>query len=181
VKARLRWDVWLNGSRINSVVKDGKVTLAGTIGNAISEDRAIDDAWVNGVTSVDCSGLKVDSQAHTVARQEFTDATKSDSEIKLAVQASLHLDPRVSAFSPDVTVEGGMVVFGGNVGNLKAKTSAAQDAINIVGVGVDNFLKVRPKGRPTDTQTGNELKAALYWDPMVDSSTITVAVINRVA
>jgi len=182
VKARLQWDIWMNGSVINSVVKDGKVTLTGTIGSAISEDRALDDAWVNGVTSVNYSGLKVDPQTHSVTHQEVTDATRPDSEIKLAVQASLHLDPRVSTFSPDVTVEGGMVVLGGNVGNLKAKTSAAQDALNIVGVeGVDNFLKVRPKGRPTDAEMGNELKAALFWDPMVDSSTITVAVINRVA
>ena len=182
VKARFQWDIWINGGQINPVVKDGKVTLTGTIGSAISEDRAVDDAWVNGVTSVDYSGLKIDPQAHSVAHQEFTDATRSDSEIKLAVQASLHLDPRVKAFSPDVTVEGGVVILGGNVGNLKAKTSAEQDAINIAGVeGVDNYLKVRPNGRPTDAQMENELKAALFWDPLVDSSTITVAVINRVA
>ena len=135
VKARLQWDVWMNGSLIQSAVKDGIVTLKGTIGSAISEDRAVDDAWVSGVTSVDRSGLKVDPKAHHVEHQAFTDATRSDSDIKLAVQASLHLDPRISAFTPDVTVEGGVVILGGNVGNLKAKTSAEQDAINVVGVG----------------------------------------------
>jgi len=182
VKARFQWDIWINGGQVNPVVTDGKVALTGTIGNALSEDRAVDDAWVNGVTSVDYSGLKIDPQAHNVARQDFSDATRSDSDIKLAVKASLHLDPRVSAFSPDITVEGGVVILGGNVGNLKAKTSAEQDAINIVGVtGVDNFLKVRPDGRPTDAQMEKELKAALFWDPLVDSSTITVAVINRTA
>jgi osmotically-inducible protein OsmY len=142
----------------------------------------LDDAWVNGVTSVDDSGLKIEPQSSSVAHQNFQDATRSDSEIKLAVQASLHLDPRVSAFSPDVTVEDGMVILGGNVGNLKAKTSAEQDAINITGVaGVDNYLKVRPNGRPTDAQMENELKAALFWDPLLVGSAITVAVINRTA
>ena len=73
-------------------------------------------------------------------------------------------------------------ILGGDVGNLKAKTSAEQDAINIVGViGVNNYLKVRPNGRPTDPAIETELKAALFWDPLVDSSTITVAVINRTA
>jgi osmotically-inducible protein OsmY len=182
VKARLQWDIWMNGGMINPAVADGKVTLTGTIGSAISKSRAFDDAWVNGVTSVDDSGLKIEPQAHNVAHQDFTDAAKSDGEIKLAIQAALHLDPRVSAFSPDVTVEGGMVILGGNVGNLKAKTSAAQDAINIVGVeGVDNYLKVRSDGRATDAQMENELKAALFWDPMLDSSTITAAVVNRTA
>jgi osmotically-inducible protein OsmY len=182
VMARLQWDIWLNGAQINSAAVGGKVTLTGTIGSAISKSRAFDDAWVNGVTSVDDSGLKIEPQAHDVAHQEVIDAARSDGEIKLAVQASLHLDPRVSAFSPDVTVEGGEVILGGDVGNLKAKTSAEQDAINIVGViGVNNYLKVRPNGRPTDTQMATELKAALFWDPLVDSSTITVAVINRVA
>ena len=148
VKARLQWDIWINGGLINPVVKDGKVTLTGTIGSAISKSRAFDDAWVNGVTSVDDSGLKIEPQARNGAHRKFKDAIRSDSEIKQAVQAALRLDPRVSAFSPDVTVEDGVVILGGNVGNLKAKTSAEQDAKNIVGVWrVDNFLKVRPKGR----------------------------------
>ena len=182
VKTRLQWDIWINGSPVTSSVKNGKVTLTGTIGSAISQSRALDDAWVNGVTSVDDSGLKIEPQSSSVAHQNFKDATRSDSEIKLAVEASLHLDPRVSAFSPDVTVEDGMVILGGNVGNLKAKTAAEQDAINITGVaGVDNYLKVRPNGRPTDAQMENELKAALFWDPLLVSSAITVAVINRTA
>jgi osmotically-inducible protein OsmY len=88
------------------------------------------------VTSVDDSGLKIEPHGPTqCAHQESPNTPiRSDSEIKQAVQAALRLDPRVSAFSPDVTVEGGEVILGGNVGNLKAKTSAEQDAKNIVGV-----------------------------------------------
>ena len=147
VKSRLQWDIWINGGLVNPVVKDGKVTLTGTIGSVISKWRAFDDAWVNGVTSVDDSGLKIEPTAGNGAQRKFEDAISSDSEIKQAVQAALRLDPRVSAFSPDVTVEDGGVILGGNVGNLKAKTSAAQDAKNIMGVWrVDNLLKVRLNG-----------------------------------
>jgi len=182
IKARLQWDIWINGAAIDPVVKDGSVTLTGTVGSAISQDRALDDAWVYGVTAMDDTGLKVDPNPGEVARRKFENASRSDSEIKLAVQAALHLDPRVTAFSPDVNVEGGAVILGGNVGNLKAKTAAAQDAKNIVGVLlVQNYLKVRPKS-PTDaTEAAKQLKAALFWDPLLDSSTIDVAVINRVA
>ena len=182
VKSRLQWDIWINGGLVNPVVKDGKVTLTGTIGSVISKWRAFEDAWVNGVTSVDDSGLKIQPGAGNGARRKFKDAVSSDSEIKQAVQAALRLDPRVSAFSPEVTVEDGGVILGGTVGNLKAKTSAAQDAKNIVGVWrVDNLLKVRLTGRTTDAETEKQLKAALSWDPLLDSSTIDVAVNNRTA
>ena len=182
VKSRLQWDIWINGGLINPVVKDGKVTLTGTIGSVISKRRAFDDAWINGVTSVDDSGLKIEPAAGNGARRKFKDAVSSDSEIKQAVQAALSLDPRVSAYSPDVTVEGGVVILGGSVGNLKAKSAAAQDAKDVVGVSlVDNFLKVRPQQRPTDKEMETQLKAALLWDPLLESSTIDVGVINRVA
>lgn len=182
VKARLQWDIWINGDLVNPVAKDGKVTLTGTIGSAISKGRAFDDAWGNGVMSVDDRGLKIEPLARKGAQRELKYALSSDREIKQAVQAALRLDPRVSAFSPDVTVEGGGVILGGIVGNLKAKTSAEQDAKNIVGVWrVDNLLKVRPKGRRTDAAMEQQLKTALSWDPLLDSSTIEVAVINRTA
>ena len=182
IKSRLQWDIWINGGLVNPVVKDGKVTLTGTIGSAISKWRAFDDAWVIGVTSVDDSALKIEPLARKGAQREFKDVISSDSEIKKAVQAALRLDPRVSAFSPDVIVEGGVVILGGTVGNLKAKTSAAQDAKNIMGVWrVDNLLKVRLNGRTTAAETEKQLKAALSWDPLLDSSTIDVAVINRTA
>jgi len=182
ITTALQWDIWINGEHVTPVVKDGNVTLTGTCGGAISKSRAFDDAWVYGVTSVDDSAVKIEPRASNGARQEREFPFRSDSDIKKAVQAALHLDPRVSSFSPDVTVDDGGVILGGNVGSLKAKTSAEQDANNIVGVWrVDNLLNVRPKARPTDAEIGKQLKAALAWDPFVDSDTITVAVSNRIA
>jgi osmotically-inducible protein OsmY len=182
VKARLQWDVWVNGGLIKPVVKDGKVTLTGTIGSAISKSRVFDDAWVNGVTSVDDSGLKIEPWTHNGANQKFKNTSNSDGEIQKAVQSALRADPRVSAFSPDVTVADGVVTLRGTVGNLKAETSAQQDAKNIVGVQqVENHLKVRNKAAIVAADTEKQLKTALSWDPWLDSSTIDVAVINHVA
>jgi osmotically-inducible protein OsmY len=182
ITARLQWDIWINGELIKPTVEDGKVTLTGTIGSAISKSRALDDAWVGGVTSVDDSGLKVEPRASTGPHQEHEYADRSDSQIKQAVESALLLDPRVSASPPNVMVEGGGVILSGNVGNLKAKTSAAQDAKNVVGVlRVDNLLNVRPSERPTDADMEKQLNAALAWDPLVDSTEITVAVTHRIA
>jgi osmotically-inducible protein OsmY len=182
VKARLQWDIWVNGDMTNVDVKDGRVTLTGVVGSAIAKSRASDDAWVNGVLSVDDSGLKVEPWAHNDAHRRLKYATRSDSDIKQAVQAAFRLDPRVAGFSLDVDVGGGVVVLGGNVGNLKAKTAAEQDVENIVGVtGLDSLLKVRPSGQSTDAEMKEQLKTVVFWDPLLDSSTISVTVINRVA
>ena len=69
VESRLRWDIWINGDLVSATVKDGKVTLTGTVGSAISKSRASDDAWLNGVTGVDASGLTVEPWAHQDVRR----------------------------------------------------------------------------------------------------------------
>jgi len=182
VRSRLQWDIWINGDMINVDVSSGRVTLTGILGSAIAKSRASDDGWVNGVVSVDGSGLKVDYWAHEDTRRKLKYAIRPDSDVKQAVQAALRLDPRVARFSPEVTVEGGEVVLGGSVGNLKAKTSAEQDAKNTVGVsGVDSLLKVRPNGPSTDAEMREQLKAVVLWDSLLDGSTMSVDVINRVA
>jgi len=184
LKAVLQWgDIWINGDLITPVVKDGQVTLTGTIGSAISKSRAYDDAWVNGVTSVDDSGLKVDPGVRNGACENHKTSARSDADIQQSVQAALRSDPRVSAFSPDVTVVDGTVNLHGTVGNLKAETSAEQDAKHVVGVHkVESNLKVRSSETTVAADTQNQLKAALAWDPWLDDSpTIDVAVINRVA
>ena len=130
VRTRLQWDIWINGELIGSSAKDGKVTLTGTVGSALSKSRAFDDAWVNGVMSVDDTGVKVEPSLRDSGQRQLKYATRSDNEIKQAVQAALGFDPRVVAFSPDVNVESGIAILGGTVGNLKAKASAEQDVRN---------------------------------------------------
>ena len=182
INARLRWDIWINGELINSAVKDGKVTLTGTVGSALSKSRAFEDAWVNGVTSVDDGSMKVEPSVRDGDQRQLKYAMRSDAEIKQAVKAALSLDPRVSSFSPDVNVESGIVILGGTVGNLKAKASAEQDVRNTAGVlGIENLLKVRPNSQSTDTEMKEQMKAVLLWDPVLDSSTINVAVVDHVA
>jgi osmotically-inducible protein OsmY len=75
-----------------------------------------------------------------------------------------------------------VVILGGEVENLKAKSAAEQDAKNTVSVWqVDNHLKVRSKESIVAADMEKQLKSALSWDPWLDSSTIDVAVINHIA
>jgi osmotically-inducible protein OsmY len=182
VKAELQWDIWVNGDLINSSVKDGKVTLSGATGSAVAEMRAVDDAWVNGVSAVDDSGLKVEPWANDEMRRKNPLVIKSDSEIQQAIEASLHRDPRVSSFAPNVRVEDGVVILSGAIGNLKARAAAQRDARDTVGVwSVDNLLKVRPNHTAPAAELEADLKAALQWDPLLTDTKIEAAVIGRVA
>ena len=182
VRLLLQWDIWINGDQVRADVQNGKVTLTGTIGSALAKSRAFDDGWVNGVTAVDNSGIVVEPGTSAEARKKLKYVVKSDTEVKQAVEAAFRLDPRVSSFSPEVTVEGGVVRLGGTVGNLKARASAEQDAKNTVSVWrVDNFLKVRPKGRTSDAEMTQQLKASLVWDSLLGGTLIDATVRNRVA
>jgi len=46
---------------------------------------------------------------------------------------------------------------------------------------VDNYLKVRPKERPTDAEMEKQLKLTLRLDPLLTNCSIDAAVINRTA
>ena len=179
---RLQWDIWLNGDVVHPAVTSGKVVLTGAVGSAVARSRAFDEAWVNGVMSVDAIKLAVDPGRNDEARQEFKYVIKPDSELKQAVEMAFRLDPRVVAYSPTVTVEGGVAILGGVVGNLKAKTAAQRDAANIAGVWrVENLLQVRPAGPSSDSEMEKQLKTALFWNTLLDDVSVDVAVINRVA
>ena len=69
VKARLQWDIWINGDLINTTVKDGNVTLTGSAGSVLSRSRALEDAWLNGVMSVDASAVKIEPSPKTDAHR----------------------------------------------------------------------------------------------------------------
>jgi osmotically-inducible protein OsmY len=179
---RLQWDIWLNGDRLAVTMKDGAATLTGTVGTVREFWRAFEDAWVDGVTAVDISALKVDPAERDEGRRKMAFAIKSDGEIKKAVLATFHQDPRLKGSAPEVIVEDGEVFLRGSVGNMKAKSSAEQDARNTVGVGsIESLLKVKPKEHLSDPDIAAKLKSALFADPLLGDYSIVVAVVNHVA
>ena len=181
VKAVLKRDVWVDDILINSTVRDGKVTLTGTVGSAAEKTRAVSDAWITGVTSVDADGLQVEPWAKDTMKKSDKVAFKSDEAIKNAVRDALLYDPRVLSFNPTVAVSNGVVTLTGAVDNLKAKRAAEQDAKNTVGVWrVKNYLRVRVENPPTDDKLAQNVKDALIRDPYVDRFQIAVSALNGV-
>jgi osmotically-inducible protein OsmY len=183
VQATLDWDIWVHDYPIRAEVKDGQVTLSGTVGTVIQKFRANVDARVRGVESVQDSELKVDPAAPDKLQRRRKAAVPPAAGIREAVTAALRKDPRASRYGINVIVEDGVVILEGAVGYVKARTAAEQDAGDIVGVeSVDNELTVRPEmNLPNDADAQKALRAALKWDPTLDGARIEAAVVNHAA
>lgn len=178
IQKMLRWDALVDHALIDVKVKDGHVTLTGTVGSAAEKRHARGDAWVAGVESVDDSGLKVARWARDEDLRKDKYVVKSDDAIEEAVELAFLYDPRVYLFHVTADVEGGVATLRGQVDNLKAKRSAGQDARNTVGVTrVKNRIRVRPS-TPTDAELAENVRDALRRDPFVHTDEITVTAVD---
>jgi osmotically-inducible protein OsmY len=176
IERYLQNDVVVDASMIDVAVKDGTVSLTGTVGSVAERRRATQDAWVAGVRSVDGNGLEVEAWAADHNRRH-TPVMRTDAEIKKAVQDAFLYDPRVFSFNPDVTVNAGVVRLTGVVDNLKAKRAAERDARNTVGVRrVKNYLTVEPSTAVADAKLATAVTRSLNDDVLVDASGIDVQV-----
>ncbi|WP_285441917.1 BON domain-containing protein [Candidatus Jettenia sp. AMX1] len=186
IKGRLSSDVYIDDTLLDVVVKDGKVTLHGTVGSAAEKSRAFYDAWVSGVTAVDNSGLEVKWWMRDELRREVKYVDKSDEEIRKAVEDTFLYDPRVASINIHIEVKDGVVTLSGMVDDLHAKRVAEQDAKNTIGVRVvKNFLKVRPGKLPTnltamrDPAIVENVHDVLSRNPITDRLDITVESQNK--
>jgi osmotically-inducible protein OsmY len=178
----LQWDALIDSELIDVKVKDGKVTLTGTVGSSAEKRQAGWDCWVAGVKEVDDSGLKVRNWARDDERRHTDYVIKPDSEIRDAINDAELCDPRVKSFEVEPKVTDGVVTLRGTVDNLKAKHAAAENARDTVGVSrVINRLKVRPAAHRTDAQLERAVRRALARDPYVDRYDITVNVVDGTA
>lgn len=177
IENRLRWDVWVDDGLIDVAVHDGHVTLTGTVGSAAERRRAMSDAWVSGVRSVDVSGLEVEWWASDTELRRKKYAPRTDAEIERAVEDAALYDPRVASFNIEPDVQAGWITLRGTVDNLKAKRAAESVARNTVGViGVTNRLKVRPVEQRSDVVVADEIEDALLANPTTDAYEILVSV-----
>lgn len=179
IQQALRWDALVDDALIEVAVDDGRARLTGTVGSASEKSRAINKAWVNGVTAVDTSDLEVARWARDEDLRKGKYVIKPDDEIQRAIQAALVQDPRVDSTNVRVQVLAGIVTLRGAVANLQAKQAAAQDARHTVGViNVKNRLKVRPSEARSDEAIAEDIRNALERDPYLERYEIVIDVID---
>ncbi len=179
IEQRLEWDARLDDELVKVEVKDGEITLSGSVGSDYEKTLARGDAWVAGVKSVKDDDLLVTWWSRDEMQKKTAWKNLKDDGIRQAVVDAFVYDPRVMAFHPNVKVENGVVTLTGVVDNLKAKRASAQDAKNTVGVWrVKNYLKVRPVATRTSDEVKQDVEDAFARDPWVNRYDITTTVID---
>ncbi len=182
VRSRLRWDRFVDDGMVDVEVRNGEVTLSGTVGSAAEKTAARSDAWAIGVSKVDDSGLQVSFWARDPRLRKDKYVHTSDSAIRDAVKNALLYDPRVDDLHTSIDVVGGIVTLHGEAGSPRGKRAAAETARHTVGVvSVRNLLKVRPANTATDGELEDRLETALRRDAYVDRYGVTARVLDGVA
>jgi osmotically-inducible protein OsmY len=176
VRSRLQWDALVEHDPVEANVTDGRVVLSGSVGSAAEKSRAAVDAWVDGVSSIDATGIVVqwwDRHDSNLRRN----AMRSDIEIAAAIKQAAFYDPRVKSFNINPSVTNGIVTLTGTVETLNAKMAAEALARNTVGVvAVENQLVARPRESATDLILQGRLRDALTFDPLLEANEVFLTV-----
>ena len=181
IREMLDWDVLVDDSFLHVNVKNGNVTLDGTVGSAAEKSQVYSDAWVTGVSDVDDTKLDVKPWAHNNKLRKTETVKRSDESIEKTITDAMTYDPRVNAESIEANVNHGTIVLTGTVDNLYARRSAERDAWNTVGVSsVVNHIRVEIES-PTDDELVRRIQHMLSWDVYIGPFKVDVTVQNGIA
>jgi osmotically-inducible protein OsmY len=165
VIAELDWTPSLEGEEIGVAVKNGVVTLSGTVSSYVRKFEAERAAErVHGVKAV-AADLNV----------KLPDSwMRTDTEIAHAALDALKWDVRVPDDKITLHVEDGRIILQGEVEWQYERDAAGRAVRYLTGVkGVSNFLTVKPK-KASPSDVTRKIKEAFKRSAEVDSSRISV-------
>ncbi len=177
VQRALRADRWVDEWLLTAEVDGGIVSLRGVQPTAAAKRRAIEDAWVSGVRSVD--GTLVEVQPELSAEQRRPPpgyVYPDDTEILESIRLALARDPRLAESRVRPTVERGIVTLEGTVRSMAARTAAEEAAPGVAGVWrVDDRLSVGGAGR-ADAELQRSVDRALARAAAIDEDAVSARV-----
>jgi len=156
----LRWEPGVKATDIGATVKDGVVTLEGTV-DSFAEKWAAEKA-VKRLPGV--KALAVELKVELPGSSERT-----DSDIARAAENALKWDVSVPYERIKVTVEQGFLTLEGEV-DWEFQRSAAKRAVQyLTGVkGVTNMITIKPKVAPSEVV--EKIEAALKRNAILDAN-----------
>jgi osmotically-inducible protein OsmY len=166
VLTELNWEPRVQPNEIGVIVKNGVVTLTGSVDSYAKRWAAEDAARrVRGVRAV-ANELEV--------RLGFS-SKRSDADIATAAANALKWDPFVPEDKLQVTVSDGWVTLRGEVEWQFQREDAERAVRHLTGVkGVTNLITVRPRVAPSDIK--KRIENALVRSAETDAQRITVEV-----
>jgi osmotically-inducible protein OsmY len=164
VQAELKWDPRVAPNEIGVAVKDGVVTLTGTVDSYIKRWAAEDAALkVRGVRAV----------ANDIEVRLSKEGERTDADIAQAVARALEWDALIPPGKIQVTVSKGWVTLKGTIEWQYQKDDAERVVRRTQGVkGVTNLITVAP--RPTPADIKKKIEQALIRTVQEDASKIIV-------
>ncbi|HEY5749868.1 MAG TPA: BON domain-containing protein [Chryseolinea sp.] len=166
VQDALKWEPLLNAAEVGVIVKDGIVTLTGTVDNYLKKTEAEDAAKkVAGVKAV----------VEEIEVSFGNEGNVTDSEIARQVLNALNWNWQIPNDQIKVTVEGGWVTLEGEL-NWNYQREAAKGAVRgLIGVkGVLNNTKISPASK--DVIEAEQIERALARDWSINANDIAVTV-----
>ena len=162
----LRWEPGVNATDIGATVKDGVVTLEGTV-DSFAEKWAAEKA-VKRLPGV--KALAVELKVELPGSSERTDA-----DIAQAAEHAFKWNISVPGNRIRVIVENGRITLEGEVDWQFQKSAAEKAALHLTGVkGVTNLITVKPKVVPSEVK--EKIEAALKRNAILDANQIKVQV-----
>ena len=167
VRDELMWDPEVNITDIGVTVKEGLVTLRGTV-------EMYGEKWAAERDALRIAGVRLLTNDLTVT--PITGNLHSDTDIAHHVTDALLFDGSVPSKRVQVTVSDGWVTLKGTTDWYYQRNAAETDARRVLGVkGVDNdVMIVQPHVSASAIEAG--IKQALVRTAEVDADTISVAV-----
>ena len=160
----LRWEPSVNPTDIGVAVKDGVVTLQGTV-ESYAEKWAAEKA-VRRVPNV--KGLAVELEVKLLGTSERT-----DTDLALAAENALQWDVLVPRDRIKVTAEKGFLTLEGEVDREFQRSAAERAVQHLTGVkGVCNEITIKPKVPRVDVK--EKIEAALRRNATLDAQRINL-------
>jgi osmotically-inducible protein OsmY len=175
VIASFERDVYLSGLPISVTVRDGVVTLRGTVESLFEKEKArVRAIVVNNARGVQ-NLLEVAREENTFVRRHVP--LPSDAQLEKNIRAELAQDLRlIDPNELSIAVVNGDVTLGGTVSSYDQKQLAGRDVRDVVGIGwVDNLLTVKAPWRD-DFFLRNDIQFDMDTDPYLNDEDIRIRV-----
>ena len=166
VLEELRWEPGVKATDIAATVRDGVVTLEGTV-DSFAEKWAAEKA-VKRLPGV--KALAVEIEVELPGSSERT-----DTDIAAAAEHAWKWDILVPQDRVKVTAENGRLTLEGEVDRQFQKSAAERAVLHLTGVkGVINLITVKPKVAPSEVK--EKIEAAFKRNAILDANQIKAQV-----
>jgi osmotically-inducible protein OsmY len=168
VQAELKWRPFLKSNEIGVAVKNGIVTLSGTVDTYLKKREAESAArMVEGVKAV----------AEDIVVRHTPDQTTNDSDLAAAVVNALKWHSAVADDKIRIKVEEGWVTLEGTAEYGFQKEAAETAVTNLKGVaGVNNYITITTAVEPRDVK--KQILEAFHRAATLDSKNIIIDTIG---